>query len=152
MPETENERERAEELAEEEEEKKFPVWIIPLIAGPIILIILIVALTGNRPPREDSPEVEGFNQPKLEKEAGDLLMEANKYYHKAHQSDDQRKRNELLDKAADACGKAIDKLNKIWEHFEEHDIQHKTGSMWVWEKTLSAASQLMDDIVKDRGF
>jgi len=157
MPDTEKESQEAEaseERGEKEEEKRaFPVWIIPLIIGPIILIVLILALAGTGPEGNadvETPEV--FNQPKLEKEAGDFLMKAELYYNEAHKVDDQKKRDALLDKAAEACDAAIDRLNKIDQYYEEHNIQHEDGSTWSYEKTLSDACKLRSYIGKDRGF
>ena len=148
MPEVEDKTRRDEEYREEEEEKKFPVWIIPLVAGPVLLIVLIVALAGSRPGPDGGTPVEVFNEPKLKKEADDLLMNASKFYHEAMRLQNQKQRDEILDKAGPACDAAIQKLYKIQDYYEEHDIRGK----WDWEKTLQEASQLAYDIQKAHGF
>ena len=61
----------------------------------------------------------------------------------------KKKRDEVLDKAGAACDKAIEKLDKIREYYEEHNIQHKEGGRWDWEKTLQDASRLKYDIVNN---
>ena len=65
MPKVENEVERDEEFLEEEEEKKFPFWIIPLVLGPILLIVLIAVLASDQPAQTNSPKKEVFNENKL---------------------------------------------------------------------------------------
>ncbi len=151
MPEVERGTRKDEEYGEEEEEKKFPVWIIPLVAGPVLLIILIAALAGSRPTETNGQE-EVFNEPQLKKDANDLLMKASKLYHDAMRLQNQKQRDELLDKAMPLCDEAIKKLYEIQDYYEEHNIQHKKGGIWDWEKILKEASVLAYDIQKAHGF
>lgn len=154
MPEVENEVNRDEEyLVEEEEEgKKFPVWIVPLVAGPVLLIVLIVALAGSQPTTVDGkPPPEPFNEPKLKEAADKLVGEASKFYYDASQVMDQREKDKILDKAGEACDKAIMNIDKIREYYEEHDIQHTVGGIWDWEQTAEEAYKLRAYITRDRG-
>jgi hypothetical protein len=137
-------------LEDDEEEKKFPVWIIPLVAGPVLLIILIIALAGNQTPA-DGTVPEQFNEERLKEDASNFYSEAYKRYLDAMKHQNQQKRDEVLDEAAAICDKAIDKLNKIADYYDEHDIMPTEGGTWDWEKSLSDACILRGDISKARG-
>ena len=100
----------------------------------------------------DADDEEILNEPRLKKEADDLIMKASQLYHEAMKHQSQKKRDELLDKAMPICDQAIQKLYKIADYYEEHNIQHKKGGIWDWEKTLKDASQLAYDIQKAHGF
>jgi len=154
MPELGDEVRNDEERTKksEEDESKFPMWIIPLVAGPIILIILIVLLASNQPGGNNDEIPEGFNQPRLMKEAINFQSEATKFYHEAQKHQDQKKRNEFYDKALDVSEKALMNIEKIREYFEEKGIEKEQGGVWDWEKLEQEICQLRIDITRDHGF
>jgi hypothetical protein len=152
MQEREKEREEIEQ-EQEEEKKKFPVWIVPLVAGPVILLVLIVLLASTPPPGASTASVkeEGFNQVRLQEDANRLIGEGHKLYYEASNLQDQREKDKLLDKAGEACDKAIEKLDRIREYYEEHNIEHKAGAIWDWEQIAEEAYKLRTYITRDRG-
>lgn len=150
MAENERMKETEEEFVMEddiEEKKGFPVWIIPIIAGPILLIVLIVALAEPTGPI-DTPEI--FNQTLLESEADEFYSQANKLNIEARGYEDQSTRDKLFDKASALCDKAIDRYEKIRVHYEEKGYEPEKG-MWLWEKKYMDTCQLRGDINRDRG-
>lgn len=142
-------RETEEEFLVEDdiEKKKFPIWIIPVVVGPIVLIVLIVALAGTAPPPD---EIKVFNQRKLEAEGDRFYSDAYKIYLEAQDLPDQAQKDKALDKAAELCDRAIDRFEEIRMYYEEHDLQPRTGR-WVWEKKYEEANQLRVDITRSRG-
>lgn len=136
---------------EEEEEKKFPVWIVPLVIGPILLVILIAVLAGNQPGTGNGNGEEPFNEAKLVKDAEDLYSKATKFYFDAQKTSTQQEKDALYDKALDETDKALDKLNRIRKYVDDHNIELKPGHVWGWEDTEQKISQLRVDISRDRG-
>jgi hypothetical protein len=89
-----------------------------------------------------------FDEPKLKKEAKDLLLKASVLHYQAMSLQNQNNRNEILDKAGAICDEAIKKLGRIANYYEQHNIRAKTGCIWDWEKLFEEASQLAHDIKK----
>ncbi len=143
---------REDRYQEEEEEKKFPVFIVPLIAGPVLLLILIVALAGGSAEPTDGSSVEVFDYDKLRNEADDCVQEASKLYYDAMKLDEQKDRDKLLDKAGTACEKAVDDFERIRMYHEENNLRPKDGNIFEWEDAYKQASKLLYDINKMKGF
>jgi hypothetical protein len=148
MPEAEKVK-REEQV--EEEEKKFPVWIIPLVAGPVVLIILIAVLAGDQTPGGGSGEPV-FNEEQLTEEALEYYSEASKLRFDAVRARTQRQKDKIYDKALKISAKAMDNLNKIYDYYEKHKIEHTGGgNVWQWERIMQDVGQLIIDISRDRG-
>jgi hypothetical protein len=148
MPEAER-KDREERF--EEEEKKFPIWIIPLVAGPVILIILIALLAGGQQPPIGSNAVV-FDEEVLKKEAIDWCSEGMKLYCDARNVGSRRQKDKMYDKALKITEKAMDNLNRIRKYYDDHNIQLTgDGSCWDWEKIEQDVSKLRSDLVRDRG-
>jgi hypothetical protein len=57
----EHDADREESYQEEPEEKKFPVFIVPLIAGPVLLLVLIVAMHVENQKEKDKSLNEAYD-------------------------------------------------------------------------------------------
>ena len=140
-----------EEMREEEEEKKFPVFIVPLIAGPVLLLVLIIALAGGTTESTDGPVVEVFNYDKLRQEADDCYVKASELYFGAMKIEDQKERDKILNEAYDICAKAMGNFEKIAQYYEENKLKPKAGHKFEWQAGHEDATLLQYDIQKAMG-
>jgi hypothetical protein len=143
--------EREDAYQEEEEEKKFPVYIVPLIAGPVLLLVLIVAFMGDPADTTDGPAEPVFNYDSLRQEADESYVKASELYFKAMKLDSQKERDKLLNEAYDICAKAMENFGRIADYYEENNIQARAGHKFEWEDGYQQASQLQYDIQKGMG-
>lgn len=136
----------------EGEEKKFPIWIIPLVAGPILLLVIIgVLASGSQPSNGGSGEAV-FDEEVLKKEALDMYSEGMRLYCDARNAGSRKQKDKMYDKALEITEKAMENLNRIRKYYDDHNMQLSgEGSCWDWEKIEQDISKLRIDLVRDRG-
>jgi hypothetical protein len=147
----EHDADREESYQEEPEEKKFPVFIVPLIAGPVLLLVLIVALAGGSGETTSSSPVEVFDYDKLRKEADEHYVKASELYFQAMHVENQKEKDKILNEAYDICAKAMDNFGRIDRYYEENKLRPRAGHKFEWEDGYQQASQLQYDIQKAMG-
>ena len=142
--------EREEEFAGEE--KKFPVWIIPLVAGPVLLLVIIGVLASGTQGTQNGNGVVVFDEEQLKEEAVDLYSEGMRLYCDARNVGSRKQKDKMYDKALKITEKAMDNLNSIRKYYDDHNIQLSGESTcWDWEKIEQDVSKLRSDLVRDRG-
>jgi hypothetical protein len=144
--------ERRDEKEREVSEKRVSRWpIIPLIGGPVGILILLCYVASAKPPAPVAPdETSGVIEENLLKEAEEIKSEAQRLYYAAFNEEDQKKKNEVCDQALALCDKALDKYDKIRIAYEKRGLMDKAN--WVWEQANVELNTLRKDISSIRGF
>jgi hypothetical protein len=134
-------------------EKRVSRWpIIPLIGGPIGILIVICYVASVKPPAPVAPSASAdVNEQTLLNEAEELKGRADQLYQKASAEEDQGKRNKLCDEARNLCEKAQAKFDRIREAYQERGLLDK-GVHYQWEQSNEELNRLIDVINFIRGF
>jgi len=150
----ENQKEKEPKVSEKEPRiKRWP--IIPLIGGPVGILILLCYVTTTKPPTPvERSEFADVNEQVLLNEAEKLKSQAEQLYPITVSEDDFKKRNELCDKGIDLCDKAIEKFVKIGGAYEEQEKKGliTKGAIYQWEESYRETCELRKRFEDIKGF
>jgi hypothetical protein len=156
MANAQNENQKEKEPKVSEKEPRIKRWpIIPLIGGPVGILILLCYVTTAKTPAPVKPsEFADVNEQVLLNEAEKLKSQAEQLYPIAAREDDFKKKNELCDKGLDLCDKALEKFDRIRGAYEEQEAKGliRKGAIYQWEKSLEETVELRKRFEDMRGF
>ena len=156
MANAQNENQKEKEPKVSEKEPRIKRWpIIPLIGGPVgILILLCYVTTAKIPVPVERSEFADVNEQVLLNEAEKLKSQAEQLYSRAKEEEDFNKKNKLLDEALDLCDKAREKFDKIRGAYEEQELKGliPKGVIYQWEKSYEETVELRHRIQDIKGF
>ena len=150
----ENQKEKEREVSKKEPRiRRWP--IIPLIGGPIGILILLCYVTTAKPPTPVKPdEFAGVKEQDLLNKAEKLKSQAELLYHKAEGEDDFNKKNALLDEALKLCWQAQENFDKIRGAYEQQEEKGllKQGVTYQWEQSYEELCELIARVKFIKGF
>ncbi len=97
-------------------------------------------------------ESQPFDEEELLKEVENLHSEAQLLYRGGMKMTAGKLRNAELEKAADKCNQAIERLEKIRQYYEDNTIRPAGGQKFVWEDVYQKVAQTLYEINRDTGF
>lgn len=147
---------KEKELEVREKEPRIRRWpIIPLVGGPIGILILLCYVTTTKPPEPVEPDkFAGVDESKLLREVEELKSQADQLYQSAESEEDPQKKNALCDKALELCWEAQRKYDTIREAYEDQEKRGllKEGKTYQWEQSNEELNELIGRIKFIKGF